>query len=169
MTNEYEEQQEQAEEIGSEELDAKEAQSIHKANRPLSGDYATDPESFGELTVTREVNEEDGRVSYQFAGRARSARRGHEEVVNFLRFRLSSERRPKKDFESGEVIEGKDDLRSRLYAEAFNAFVQANDDATPKKMSDLTAWLASTPNVRLNTMAGDAGDLIVLHVKAPRG
>lgn len=167
MTSEYEDETQTGE---AELIDAKEAEEIKKANQPLAGDYVTDPESFGDLTITREVLADDNdRVLYQLAGRMRSARRGHEDTVNFIRFRLSRDRRAKRDYETNEEVPGKDDIKSRLYSDAVDVYKGAHDDATPKTMKDLTEWLASTPGVRVNTMVGDRGDLIVLRIKPARG
>ena len=146
-------------------VDAAAAQEIQKRNMAPGGNYVTDPDTFGELTVTPSTNE-DGRRVFGFFGRCKYAGRG-EEVVTALRFRLSPDARPKKDVD-GNVVEGKDDLSTRLYAQAVGAYVRANDGAAPKTLRDLADWIKGTTGLRLRTMQG-SDDLVVLSISAPTG
>lgn len=144
-------------------VDAKEAAEITKRNMAPAGEYVTDPEEFGQLSVTAQVNE-DGRRVFAFFGRMTHVK---EQVQAQVRFRLSPDARPKKDFQTGEIIEGKDDLNTRLYAAAVKAYTLGHDGATPKKLGDLTEWLQTVGGLRVGTMQGDE-DLIVLRLNAPR-
>jgi len=149
-------------------IDAQQAAEIQKRNAKPAGDYTTDPESFGELTDTVQKSD-DGRTSVSFFGRATVTRKT-EVVTNALRFKISPEARNKKIYvdgaDTGQVDPNKDDLQTRLYAEAIGTFTQVNDEA-PKNLGQLVAWLKSGVYT-LNTMLGSDGELVVLHIKAPR-
>lgn len=145
------------------EVDAQAAVEVQKRNMAPAGTYQTDPDTFGELTVTPSV-QDDGRKVFAFFGRTKYAGRG-DEVVSALRFRISPDARPKKDRE-GNVVEGKDDLSTRLYAQAVGAYVRAHDGGAPKTLRDLADWLKAVPGLKLRTMQGD-DDLIVLNIQAP--
>lgn len=145
-------------------VDAQQAQEIQKRNMAPAGTYVTDPDTFGELTVTPS-QQDDGRRVFAFFGRTKYAGKG-DEVVSALRFRLSPDARPKKTAD-GEVVAGKDDLSTRLYAQAVGAYARANDGATPKTLRDLSDWIKAVPGLQLRTMQG-SDDLIVLNIQAPR-
>lgn len=144
-------------------VDAKEADAIQKRNQQPAGDYETVPEEFGEFSCTPTTNDE-GRLTFTFFGRGRTQRKG-EVTEASLRYRISPDARTKRNFETGEEIEGKDDLQTRLWAEAVSVYAQAQGEA-PKTRRQLVEFLQQTP-LRLNTMNGEDG-LIVLHIKSVR-
>lgn len=146
------------------EVDAQQAAEVQKRNMAPAGTYQTDPDTFGELTVTPSV-QDDGRKVFAFFGRTKYAGRG-DEVVSVLRFRISPDARPKKDVD-GNVVVGKDDLSTRLYAQAVGAYTKAHDGDTPKTLRDLSDWIKSVQGLQLRTMQG-SDDLIVLNINAPR-
>lgn len=144
-------------------VNAQEAEAIRKRNLPPSGDYETDPEEFGEFSCTPSTSE-DGRVTFTFFGRARITRKG-ETTEASLRYRISPDARTKKNFETGEEMEGKDDLQTRLWAEAVGVYAAQREEG-PKNRRQLCEFLQGA-RLRLNTMNGEDG-LIVLHLKAPK-
>ena len=150
-------------------IDAAEAAEITKRNAKPAGDYVTDPDAFGEFSDTIR-KAEDGRVSIAFFGRANRSSRGRETVANTLRFTISSEARRKKIYadgkDTGQVDENKDDLQTRLYAEAVSTFTAVHEEA-PKNLGQLVGWLKSG-TYTLNTMLGSDGDLVCLHIKPAR-
>ena len=143
-------------------IDAQEAEAIKKRNLPPSGDYDTVPEEFGEFSVTPSTNEA-GRLTFTFFGRGRTQRKG-EVTESSLRYRISPDQRNKIDFATGEEVEGKDDLQTRLWAEAVGVYAAVQGEA-PKNRRQLIEFLQQA-SIRLNTMNGEDG-LIVLHIKAP--
>lgn len=149
-------------------IDVEEAQEIARRNAKPAGDYVTNPEAFGAFTDTPRTGE-DGRFSVSFFGRASITKKG-ETVANMVRFELSPDARKKKIYvdgvDTGQVDPNKDDLKTRLYAEGIAAFTQVNGEA-PKKLDQLVDWL-KTGTYTLNTMLGSDGELVVLHLKAPR-
>lgn len=151
-------------------VDAEEAAAIQKRNAKPAGDYTTDPDTFGELTDTPS-QDDDGRASIAFFGRAAiTVRKTGETVANTVRFRISPDARPKKIYENdqdtGRVDPTKNDSQTKLYAEAVGTFAQVNGEP-PKNVGQLVAWLKSGVYV-VNTMVGRDGELVVLHIKAPR-
>lgn len=146
-------------------VDVEQAQQIQKRNMAPAGTYVTDPDTFGELTVTP-MTQDDGRRVFAFFGRTKYAGKG-DEVVSALRFRLSPDARPKKDAE-GNVVAGKDDLSTRLYAQAVGAYARAHDNDAPKTLRDLSDWIKAAQGIQLRTMQG-SDDLVVLSISAPRG
>ena len=144
-------------------VDVQGADSVRRRNQQPAGDYETVPEEFGEFSCTPSTSE-DGRVTFTFFGRGRITRKG-ETTEAALRYRLSPDARPKKNFETGEEIEGKDDLQTRLWAEAVALYSNGNGSA-PGTRRHLLEYLQAA-RIRLNTMNGEDG-LIVLHLKAAR-
>ena len=143
-------------------VDAEAAAVTRKRNMAPGGTYVTDPDTYGEFTVTPS-KQEDGRRVFAFFGRARYAGRG-ETVETALRFRISPDTRPKKD-QDGNVVEGKDDLASRMWASAIATYEKVNDEA-PKNTGQLVDFLKAG-SLRLRTMQGD-DDLIVLNITPAR-
>ena len=138
-------------------IDASAAQEILKRNRKPQGDYTTDPERFGDLVVTTRVGD-DGRFTVRFFGRMTQSKRGAEAVTNAVAFSLSPQRRPKKIWvdgqDTGQVDESKDDLQTKLYAQAIALYTEVTEHA-PKKLDDLVEFLKSARYVVQTMAQGD--------------
>ena len=151
-------------------VDTKQAAETYKKNRPPAGNYLTLLEDF-EPSITRNEPFEDDpqRKVYGVFLRAGQRTKGGEVVEQALRFRISPDVRPAKDFKTGEVVEGKDDLSSRLWAELVAAYMDhAGEDGEPLKTTGQLIEFVKNVPLTFNTMANDQGGLTVLHIFNPR-
>jgi hypothetical protein len=159
-----------AESYYDEPVDVKQAQETQKKNRPPQGNYVAMLEDF-EPSITRNDPFEDDpqRRTYAVFLRAGQRSKGGDVVEQSLRFRISPDVRPARDFTTGELSETKDDIASRLWAELVQAYftVQGEDGEPLKTHGQLFDFIKNTPLV-YNTMNNDQGGLTVLHIVAPR-
>jgi len=151
-------------------VDVKAAIETQKKNRPPQGNYVAMLEEFEPAISRNEPFEDDPqRRTYAVFLRAGQRLKGGDVVEQSLRFRISPDVRPARDFETGELQENKDDIASRLWAELVAAYftVQGEDGEPLKTHGQLFDFIKNTPLV-YNTMNNDQGGLIVLHIFAPR-
>ena len=148
-------------------VDVKGAQEVFKRNQPPRGNYTSIVEEY-EPTITPTKYDGDDRQFYTVFLRGVLRTKDGEHVEQGLRFKLSAETRAKRD-RDGNEIPGKDDIASRLWAEAVAAYVAVQgDEGEPlKTKGQLFEFIKTTPLV-YNTMNGDGGNLIVLNISAPR-
>lgn len=151
-------------------VDVEQAQETAKKNRPPAGNYVSLMEEFEpSITLNAPFEDDPTRKTYAVFLRASQRTKGGEVVEQALRFRISPDVRPAKDYKTGEVKEGKDDIQSRLWAELVQAYVNAQgDEGEPlKTKGQLFEFVKNTPLV-YNTMANDQGGLTVLHISNQR-
>jgi hypothetical protein len=126
------------------------ADEINRASLSPSGTYQSDP---GEAPLNAfpskvKLKDADGnetgqeRLVITLTGRAVATIKGKVEKAG-LRVRMSPDRMKKVDFESGEVTD-KDDLQSRLWAQAIGAF-KAQFGEAPKSMGAVVQYLTEYP------------------------
>jgi hypothetical protein len=152
------------------EVNQVEAQEIQKRNGAPAGTYVTDPESYAPILTTGKRDEKNKagdvigpREMATVIVRGTAKIKGTE-VTQVLRFDLSPDSRHKKIYEgdqwTGEYDLAKDDLASRLWANAVNAYKEYTGVASFTRV-DVLDYLKTTP-VALQTMQGNRGDLVVL-------
>lgn len=151
-------------------VDVHQAHETAKKNRPPQGNYVTLMEDFEpSITLNAPFEDDATRKTYAVFLRAGQRTKGGEVVEQALRFRISPDVRPAKDYKTGEVKEGKDDIQSRLWAELVQAYVNVQgDEGEPlKTKGQLFEFVKNTPLV-FNTMNNEQGGLTVLHISQQR-
>jgi hypothetical protein len=151
-------------------VDVAKAQETQKRNRPPAGNYVTLLEDFEPSITPAEPFEDDKeRKTYSVFLRAGQRSRGGEVVEQALKFKISPDVRPARDFQTHEIKEGKDDIQSRLWAELVKAYLdyQGEDGEPLKTKGQLFEYIKNTPLV-FNTMNNDQGGLTVLHISNQR-
>ena len=151
-------------------VDTKAAEGTYKKNRPPAGNYITIMEDTEpNITPAAPFEDDKDRQSYSVFLRAGQRSKGGEVVEQTLRFKISPDIRPAKDFKTGEIKEGKDDIQSRLWAELVKAYLDfQGDEGEPlKTKGQLFEFIKNTPLV-FNTMNNDQGGLTVLHISNKR-
>ena len=150
----------------NDEVNAEQVDQIIKDGLPPQGTYQTDPTEYP-LNAFLNVNlEKHGetivgeRRVITFTGLA-SGRFDGETITNRLRFRISPDARKKRDFETKELTE-KDDLMTRLYAQAVKAY-ETTVGEKPKRNPDLIEWVKNAP-IRVRTFNTDGGESMVIAI-----
>ena len=151
----------------SDEVNAAQVDQIIKDGLPPQGSYQTNPD---EYEVNSFINMQDeknaeGAVTGQrrvitFVGIA-TGRFDGDEVNARMRFRISPDARKKRDWETKELTE-KDDLMTRLYAQAVKAY-ESTTGAKPKRNTDLIDWL-KTSSIKVRTFNTDSGESLVIGI-----
>ena len=144
-------------------VDGDEAAKVQRANMYAGGTYMTDSDQFGPFVDTPKVAE-DGRRSVFLFGRGRVKTKGVP-VENALGYSISPDARPKKDA-MGEIVPGKNDLATRLYADAVMAYQKTHGES-PKNLRAVVEYLAYAP-LALRCMPGSDRP-VVLGIQAARG
>lgn len=151
-------------------VDVQQAGETNKKNRPPAGNYITLLEEYEpSITLNTPFEDDPERKTYAVFLRAGQRTKGGEVVEQALRFRISPDVRPAKDYKTQEIKEGKDDIASRLWAELVQAYlnVQGDEGEPLKTKGQLFDFLKNTA-LSFNTMNNDQGGLTVLHISNNR-
>ena len=137
----------------NQEVDSAQVEETIRRSLPPVGTYTTNPDESPINVFVAKVAEKDatGRVT----GSRRLATvtgmgtnlRGGEEFKARLRFKMSPDLRKAREYVDGEAtgnLLDKDDLASRLWAQAVQAYHKTNG-SYPQKENELLEWLKSAP------------------------
>jgi len=166
---------ESLDDLFNKEVNAAEAAEITKRNMAPAGTYVTEPADFPPTINPVKQPEKNkagevigDRLMATVITRATATIKGNE-VTQVLRFSLSPEQRHKKVYEdsqwTGEYDESKDDIASRLWANAVSAYQDFHGKGTTFTQGDVLEFLKNVP-VALRTMQGDRGELVVLSLSS---
>lgn len=148
------------------EVNEAEVNEVNRRSATPAGTYITNPDEYPINVFANTFNETDGgtRTVLTFAGLAQATIKGEDVTLRF-RFRISPDARKKLDFETKEPTE-KDDLPTRLYAQAVTAY-RAQQKEAPKNVGQLVEWLKSSP-IRVRTFVTQEGEPMVIAISAAR-
>ena len=172
MTDETADNVVDMDELFQREINEAEVNEINKRAAAPQGTYTTVPDEYPLNVFVNEIDEKVNgeptgtkRLILTVTGMAQGVFKG--ETVNLrLRFGISPDQRAKRNFDTGEEIEGKDDLKTRLYAQAVTTYKASVGDA-PKKLGDLVEFLKSSP-YKVRTFNTTEGDSMVIAISPAR-